>query len=415
MTTTDASRTTRMSEPLPACACSPGALRAPAALDPELEAALRSEVSGVTAPEVFSEAERVVGDAFVSDPATYTVRRGDTLNHIARDHGVTLEALLGANPDIRNPNRIHPGDSLVLPSSGRAPSSEVGTHTVVRGDTLGEIARGHGVSLPELLRLNPEIRDPNRISVGQAVRVPSSGPPPADDPAPPSPSVGTEGAVAPGLARGQRGPEVEGLQRRLDELGYRTGPADGIFGPQTQTAVRQFQLQAGLNTSGQVDEATAAAMNGAGAPRFDPAQHRAPRLAVYPPGSAEQVALFQEAARLIGVPEAWASDRGLVRLLQAESGGRVGIPNYTYGQRHRDPSQWSAVHDELRAGRITARSSATGLGQLLLSNVDRHYPSGRAGIGDPLEEAAGMLSYIRSRYGNPATAWARYGTVHEGY
>ncbi len=73
------------------------------------------------------------------------------------------------------------------------------------------------------------------------------------------------------------------------------------------------------------------------------------------------------------------------------------------------------MQEELRNGQKTTRSSATGLGQLLLSNVDRYYPDGRQGIGDPLQEAAGMLRYIQDRYGTPDNAWRLYGTRHEGY
>lgn len=135
----------------------------------------------------------------------------------------------------------------------------------------------------------------------------------------------------------------------------------------------------------------------------------------YPPGSDEAAALFLEAARLIGAPEWWASSHGLHSILRRESDGVVGRPNYTYGARAKTPEAWPAIHAELRAGRITAKSSATGLGQLLLRNVDRYYPAGRAGIGDPLQEAAGMLAYIRDRYGDPNNAWSLYGTKHEGY
>ena len=85
----------------------------------------------------------------------------------------------------------------------------------------------------------------------------------------------------------------------------------------------------------------------------------------------------------------WASSAGLRNLLDAESEGQVGKLNYTYGARARDPSEWAAVHEELRNGAITAKSSATGLGQLLLSNVDKYYPSGRQGIGNPTEEPSG--------------------------
>lgn len=136
---------------------------------------------------------------------------------------------------------------------------------------------------------------------------------------------------------------------------------------------------------------------------------------VYRPGSPEAIALFREAARVAGVPESWASSQALHNILSRESGGVVGRPNYTYGRRANDRSQWDDIHNELKNGRITARSSATGLGQLLLSNVDRYYPNGRAGIGDPVQEAAGMLRYIQSRYGSPEVAWARYNTRHEGY
>jgi SLT domain-containing protein len=73
------------------------------------------------------------------------------------------------------------------------------------------------------------------------------------------------------------------------------------------------------------------------------------------------------------------------------------------------------VHEELKSRNITATSSATGLGQLLLRNVEAYYPSGVQGIGNPEEEAVGMLLYIEDRYGTPDNAWSQYGKHHEGY
>lgn len=282
------------------------------------------------------------------------------------------------------------------------------THTVQRGDTLSHIAKDAGVSLGSVIAANPQIQNPNKIYPGDQVTVPGqSGAPRALDMEP----VAAGGV----LARGATGPEVSQLQERLNELGFGAGQVDGVFGPVTQSAVRRFQMQNELNTSGRIDTATATALQSPDAQRFEPMTGQVPNLATYPPGSPEQVALFEEAARLAGVPEAWASDPGLQNILRRESGGQVGIPNYTYGARSNDPSQWASVHEELRNGQRTAYSSATGLGQLLLDNVERHYPSGRAGIGVPLEEAAGMLSYINERYGSPGAAWARYNTAHEGY
>jgi hypothetical protein len=40
----------------------------------------------------------------------------------------------------------------------------------------------------------------------------------------------------------------------------------------------------------------------------------------------------------------------------------------------------------------------------------RFLPRGAASLGHPLEEARGMLGYIKSRYGDPDAAWATYFT-----
>lgn len=56
------------------------------------------------------------------------------------------------------------------------------------------------------------------------------------------------------LASGDRGPLVAQLQRRLDL------PADGVFGPRTEAAVRSFQRAEGLEADGVVGPATAGAL-----------------------------------------------------------------------------------------------------------------------------------------------------------
>jgi hypothetical protein len=118
--------------------------------------------------------------------------------------------------------------------------------------------------------------------------------------------------------------------------------------------------------------------------------------------------VFRAAAHLAHLPRAWADSAGLRALVEHESGGRVARPNYTYGARSEDPAKWASVVRELRAGRITTESTATGLGQLLSYNVERFYPHGVKGIGDPVEEAVGMLKYIAASYGNPDVAWGNH-------
>src|SRR5690625_1755718 len=49
----------------------------------------------------------------------YTVVQGDSMYSIAQRFGVSLDALIAANPHITNPNRIFPGDVLCVP--GKTP------------------------------------------------------------------------------------------------------------------------------------------------------------------------------------------------------------------------------------------------------------------------------------------------------
>ncbi len=62
----------------------------------------------------------VVTDSIVRKTATaagnYRVAAGDTLSRIAAKNGITLTDLLKANPQIRNRNRIHIGDMIAIPN-----------------------------------------------------------------------------------------------------------------------------------------------------------------------------------------------------------------------------------------------------------------------------------------------------------
>ena len=53
-----------------------------------------------------------------------------------------------------------------------------------------------------------------------------------------------------------RGDDVLSLQRRLDELGFDCGPVDGIFSPELEVAVTEFQRNVGLNVDGIVGDTT---------------------------------------------------------------------------------------------------------------------------------------------------------------
>ena len=49
------------------------------------------------------------------EPTKYKVKKGDTLSKIAKAHKVTLKKLIAANPQIKNPDLIHPGEIINIP------------------------------------------------------------------------------------------------------------------------------------------------------------------------------------------------------------------------------------------------------------------------------------------------------------
>jgi LysM repeat protein len=97
----------------------------------------------------------------------YTVVRGDTLGQIAREHDVSLSELIAAN-DLANPNLIYPGQVLVIPGE----TQDI-IHVVVRGDTLSRIAAAYGSSARVIAEAN-SLPNPNLIRVGQELLVPAA-------------------------------------------------------------------------------------------------------------------------------------------------------------------------------------------------------------------------------------------------
>lgn len=100
----------------------------------------------------------------------YTVRHGDTLSSIAAQKGVSLAALRAANPQIRNPNLIFPGQSIALPQSGST------SYTVQAGDTLSGIAARFGLDWHDLA-LDNGLANPGLILPGQTLRLNGGGGP----------------------------------------------------------------------------------------------------------------------------------------------------------------------------------------------------------------------------------------------
>ena len=94
----------------------------------------------------------------------YYVQRGDTLRNIASRWSTTVEEILKVNPQITNPNLIYVGQAINIPLGASS-------YIVQKGDTLRIIAGKFGTTVDALLALNPNIKNANLIYVGQVINV----------------------------------------------------------------------------------------------------------------------------------------------------------------------------------------------------------------------------------------------------
>lgn len=103
---------------------------------------------------------------------THTVKSGETLDRIAKQYNVRLAALIAEN-NLGRPDLLQPGQTLRIPVPN-APALK--TYTVQEGDSIGTIARDFGISPDAIVKQN-NITDPNKISIGQVLKIPLAAPP----------------------------------------------------------------------------------------------------------------------------------------------------------------------------------------------------------------------------------------------
>ncbi|MGE5166972.1 MAG: peptidoglycan DD-metalloendopeptidase family protein [Sphingobacteriales bacterium] len=175
-------------QPLPApsqpatVAASPAPAYSPTTYAPQSSGSYRSnnQYSDVTGSVAAAPASS--GHWTWNGGSPVTVGYGETVESIARKHGVPVSALMQTN-GIREPGQIRPGQRLVIPryvstSPKNAPSyaaahpkTDGSVHVVQSGETLMSISRHNGVTLTALAQAN-HIHPTKKVSVGDRLTIP---------------------------------------------------------------------------------------------------------------------------------------------------------------------------------------------------------------------------------------------------
>jgi LysM repeat protein len=96
--------------------------------------------------------------------------RGDLQIHEAKGWGGLLDAMVDDGAALRE--NAHGSGFTAVPTAPVDLGPVAHLYTVRSRDTLSSIAKAHGVSLRELVQANPQLANPDRISVGQALNLP---------------------------------------------------------------------------------------------------------------------------------------------------------------------------------------------------------------------------------------------------
>lgn len=105
----------------------------------------------------------------------HKVRKGESLDKIAKKYGITVDELRDANPGLEGDN-IKIGENLKVPAKSSANktgnASATTNHKVRKGESLDKIAKKYGITVNALRDANPGLKG-DKINEGDNIKVPS--------------------------------------------------------------------------------------------------------------------------------------------------------------------------------------------------------------------------------------------------
>lgn len=105
-----------------------------------------------------------------TDTTTYTIKEGDNFWNLEEKNHWAHGILQKLNPKV-DPNRLKVGQKIKVPGKAKVKASKVKTYVIKKGDTFWELEEKHGWKHGTLQKLNPKV-DPNSLKVGQKIIIP---------------------------------------------------------------------------------------------------------------------------------------------------------------------------------------------------------------------------------------------------
>lgn len=109
------------------------------------------------------------------DTRAHSVVHGDTLWAIAAQNGVSLQALIQANPQVLNPDLIYPGDQIQIPGGGAGGDHDASPMTLASqasgSGAIDAAGAAGGVTGDQLLQIVPTLDPAQAPAIAQNLNV----------------------------------------------------------------------------------------------------------------------------------------------------------------------------------------------------------------------------------------------------
>ncbi|MCG7410224.1 LysM peptidoglycan-binding domain-containing protein [Paenibacillus sp. ACRRX] len=104
----------------------------------------------------------------------HIVKKGESLYSLSQKYGVSLDTLISMNPQLSDPNKLDVGMKVKVPSTVHSTGGYeiVHKHVVKEGDTMWKLAKAWGIPLQAMIAANPQLKNPNVFLIGQVVNIP---------------------------------------------------------------------------------------------------------------------------------------------------------------------------------------------------------------------------------------------------